>query len=72
MVDPIARSLSESVGGLKSMAGVAEKLNKIMIEKRIDLTIHNQYQIITIMHNQCTYSCHFERIEAESRNPDSV
>jgi len=28
------------------MARLVEKLNKIMIEKRIDLTIHNQYQLI--------------------------
>jgi hypothetical protein len=27
------------------MAGLAEKLNKIMIEKKIDLTAHNQNQL---------------------------
>ena len=40
----MALSLSESVGGLKFMANVAKKANKIVIEKKVVLILFNQHQ----------------------------
>jgi hypothetical protein len=45
LVEPIALSLSEAVGGLKFMAKVAEKAKQIVIEKKIFLILLNQQKL---------------------------
>ncbi len=43
LVDPMALSISEAVGGLKFMAKVAKKAKKIVFEKKVDIILLNQY-----------------------------